>query len=188
MQDSLVFLILGVGRLREDQFISVETRETVFFYDMGPLKHRGLFTQVDAYKSASQTMYALLWTQKAYPSVIHKLRAEGSAASTRMHTSTEQGDKVCANDWTEPLGDTTQPYPCYRGELYDCYIFLPKTTSAACLPACLPACWRIQRESATHSALQPVANCEDAKLLCGIQTPPSYGLVNVAARINATCF
>ena len=31
MQESLVFLILGVGRLREDQFIYVETRENVFF-------------------------------------------------------------------------------------------------------------------------------------------------------------
>ena len=37
MQESLVFLILGVGRLREDQLIYVETRENVFFYDMGPL-------------------------------------------------------------------------------------------------------------------------------------------------------
>ena len=31
MQESLVFLILGVGRLREDQLIYVETRENVFF-------------------------------------------------------------------------------------------------------------------------------------------------------------
>ena len=31
MQKSLVFLILGVGRLREDQNIYVETRENVFF-------------------------------------------------------------------------------------------------------------------------------------------------------------
>ena len=30
MQGSLVFLILGVGRLREDQLIYVETRENVF--------------------------------------------------------------------------------------------------------------------------------------------------------------
>ena len=37
MQESLVFLILGVGRLREDQLIYVETRENVFFYDIGPL-------------------------------------------------------------------------------------------------------------------------------------------------------
>ena len=37
MQDLLVFLFLGVGRLREDQLIYVETRENVFFYDMGPL-------------------------------------------------------------------------------------------------------------------------------------------------------
>ena len=37
MQESLVFLILGVDRLREDQLIYVETRENVFFYDMGPL-------------------------------------------------------------------------------------------------------------------------------------------------------
>ena len=37
MQESLVFLILGVGRLREDQLIYVETRENMFFYDMGPL-------------------------------------------------------------------------------------------------------------------------------------------------------
>ena len=37
MQESLVFLILGVGRLREDQLIYVESRENVFFYDMGPL-------------------------------------------------------------------------------------------------------------------------------------------------------
>ena len=29
--ESLVFLILGVGRLREDQRIYVETRENVFF-------------------------------------------------------------------------------------------------------------------------------------------------------------
>ena len=31
MQESLVFLILGVGRLREDQLICVETRENLFF-------------------------------------------------------------------------------------------------------------------------------------------------------------
>ena len=31
MQESLVFPILGVGRLREDQLIYVETRENVFF-------------------------------------------------------------------------------------------------------------------------------------------------------------
>ena len=31
MQESLVILILDVGRLREDQFIFVETRENVFF-------------------------------------------------------------------------------------------------------------------------------------------------------------
>ena len=31
MQDSLVFLFLGVGRLREDQLINVESRENVFF-------------------------------------------------------------------------------------------------------------------------------------------------------------
>ena len=37
MQESLVILILGVSRLREDQLIYVETRENVFFYDMGPL-------------------------------------------------------------------------------------------------------------------------------------------------------
>ena len=37
MQELLVFLIVGVGRLREDQLIYVETRENVFFYDMGPL-------------------------------------------------------------------------------------------------------------------------------------------------------
>ena len=30
MQESFVFLILGVGRLREDQLIYVETREDVF--------------------------------------------------------------------------------------------------------------------------------------------------------------
>ena len=30
-QESLVFLILGVSRLREDQLIYVETRENVFF-------------------------------------------------------------------------------------------------------------------------------------------------------------
>ena len=38
MQESLVFLILGVGRLRQDQLIYLETRENVFFYDVGPLK------------------------------------------------------------------------------------------------------------------------------------------------------
>ena len=38
MQESLVFLILGVGRLREDQLMYVETRENVLFYDMGPLR------------------------------------------------------------------------------------------------------------------------------------------------------
>ena len=37
MQESLVFLILWVGRLREDQLIYVETIENMFFYDMGPL-------------------------------------------------------------------------------------------------------------------------------------------------------
>ena len=31
MQESLVFLILGVGSLREDQFVYVETRQIVFF-------------------------------------------------------------------------------------------------------------------------------------------------------------
>ena len=31
LQESLVFLIVGVGRLREDQLIYVETRENVFF-------------------------------------------------------------------------------------------------------------------------------------------------------------
>ena len=31
MQESLVFLILGVGSLREDQLIYVDTRENVFF-------------------------------------------------------------------------------------------------------------------------------------------------------------
>ena len=31
MQESLVFLILGVGRLREDQLIYVETRKNLFF-------------------------------------------------------------------------------------------------------------------------------------------------------------
>ena len=39
MQDSFVFLILGVGRLREDQLIYVETRENLFFQNMGPLKY-----------------------------------------------------------------------------------------------------------------------------------------------------
>ena len=61
-------------------------------------------------------------------------------------------------------------------------IFLPKTTSAACLPADAFH-WSLQL-----SALQPVANCEDAKPLCGIQTPPSYGLVHVAASLNVTRF
>ena len=46
MQESLVFLILGVGRLREDQFIYVETRENVFFYDTGPLKRQELKQRV----------------------------------------------------------------------------------------------------------------------------------------------
>ena len=31
MQELLVFLILGVGRLREDQLIYVESRKNVFF-------------------------------------------------------------------------------------------------------------------------------------------------------------
>ena len=31
MQDSLAFFILGVGRLREDQLIYVESRENLFF-------------------------------------------------------------------------------------------------------------------------------------------------------------
>ena len=31
MQESFAFFIVGVGRLREDQFIYVETRENVFF-------------------------------------------------------------------------------------------------------------------------------------------------------------
>ena len=31
LQESLVFLILGVGRLREDQLMYVETRENMFF-------------------------------------------------------------------------------------------------------------------------------------------------------------
>ena len=31
MQESLAFLILGVGRLREDRLIYVETRENLFF-------------------------------------------------------------------------------------------------------------------------------------------------------------
>ena len=42
MQDSLVFLFLGVGRLREDQLKYVESRENVFFYDMGPLKQQNI--------------------------------------------------------------------------------------------------------------------------------------------------
>ena len=37
MQELLVFLILGVGRLMEDQLIYVESRDNMFFYDMGPL-------------------------------------------------------------------------------------------------------------------------------------------------------
>ena len=38
MQESLVFLILGVGRLREDQLMYVETRKKEHvFYDTGPL-------------------------------------------------------------------------------------------------------------------------------------------------------
>ena len=39
MQESLVFLILGVGRLREDQLIYVETRQNMFSYDMEPLRN-----------------------------------------------------------------------------------------------------------------------------------------------------
>ena len=35
-QESFAFLILGVGRLRDDQLIYVEARENVFF-NMGPL-------------------------------------------------------------------------------------------------------------------------------------------------------
>ena len=38
MQEVLVFLILGVGRLREDQLIYVETRASVFFM-IWDLKH-----------------------------------------------------------------------------------------------------------------------------------------------------
>ena len=38
MQESLIFLILGVGRLREDQLMYVGTRENMFFYDIGTLK------------------------------------------------------------------------------------------------------------------------------------------------------
>ena len=37
MQESLVFLILGVGRLREDQLIYVETKENVFFFKIWDL-------------------------------------------------------------------------------------------------------------------------------------------------------
>ena len=39
MQESFAFLILGVGRLREDQFIYVETRENAFFIIWDLLKH-----------------------------------------------------------------------------------------------------------------------------------------------------
>ena len=45
MQESLVFLILRVGRLREDQLVYVETRENVFFYDIGPLTIPSLFVE-----------------------------------------------------------------------------------------------------------------------------------------------
>ena len=38
MQESFTFLFLGVGRLREDQFIYVETRENVFFHNIEPLR------------------------------------------------------------------------------------------------------------------------------------------------------
>lgn len=44
-----------------------------------------------------------------------ELRAEGSASKCAQ-PSTEQSNKVCTNDWTEPPGGTTQHYPCYRGE------------------------------------------------------------------------
>ena len=39
MQESLVFLIMRVGRLRKDQLIYVDSREKMFFYDMGPLNN-----------------------------------------------------------------------------------------------------------------------------------------------------
>ena len=40
MQESLVFPILGVGRLREDQLIYVETRENMVFIIWHLLKPR----------------------------------------------------------------------------------------------------------------------------------------------------
>ena len=57
MQESLVFLILGVGRLREDQLIYVESRENVFFYDMGPLNEL-------ACDNTGKTGYSCLFTRK----------------------------------------------------------------------------------------------------------------------------
>ena len=39
LQESLAFLILGVGRLKEDQLVYyVETRENMFFHNMGTLR------------------------------------------------------------------------------------------------------------------------------------------------------
>ena len=43
MQESLVFLIQGVGRLREDQLIYEETRENVFFMIWDLLVYIGTF-------------------------------------------------------------------------------------------------------------------------------------------------
>ena len=57
MQESLVFLILGVGRLREDQLIYVETRGNVFFYDMGPLSV--FIENCCSYSFSSQLSYVL---------------------------------------------------------------------------------------------------------------------------------
>ena len=58
-RESLAFLILGVGRLREDQLIYVETRENVFFI-IWDLKWFNFFSGGLHTSPASQLSYAPL--------------------------------------------------------------------------------------------------------------------------------
>lgn len=59
------------------------------------------------------------------------------------HTSTEQGNKVCADDWTEPLGGTTALSLLQRWVIG--LLHLPSKKHERCPPAC----WRIPAEPAT---------------------------------------
>lgn len=144
----------------------------------------GAFSEVGAYKNASTSASSTnatvnTHTQKTNPCAVQKLRAEGSGASA--HTPPQNKAIRCAQLIEQ------NPWEAQHSTIHATEVSNRTATSSFqnhehCLPADAFH-WSLQ-----HSALQPVANCEDAKLQCGIQTPPSYGLVTVAGRMNVTCF